>query len=173
MFNESARVRALTLVGERYLQMSLGKVVPDRVPVAAPKNEQQLPKVDPPNLQAWLCNHMGAVISPLIPEDQDMLPALPTPELLKEPEELRNQYPELAERAWKARGPGPIGSQLVVGSGPPTSYLLPATAVQDSGAPRLGARAEQATGAQSSGAPPLDAGAAEQAAVSPPPGGDE
>ena len=91
----------------------------------------------------------GCLNCSLFPADQDMLPVMPTPEVLKQVEALSVQYPELTERARKGRTPWPRGFQLVVGSGQAACAPLPATATQASGVPRLGA------GAQATGVPPL------------------
>ena len=69
----------------------LGTVVPDRAPVAAPKDEQNMPDVDPPNIHVLLVQPDGCLNLTLFPEGQDMLPALPTPDVLKELEALRAQ----------------------------------------------------------------------------------
>ena len=92
-----ARARALTRAGERYLQRSLVKVVGDRAPVAAPQDQQKQPKLDPPKMEVLVVQPDGRLNCPRFPEGQDMLPVLPTPDVLKELEALNVQYPELAE----------------------------------------------------------------------------
>ena len=138
--------------------------------MAAPQSQQKQPKLDPPKMQDLVVQPDGCFNFPLFPEDQDMLPALPTPDVLKELEALNVQCPELAERARKRRTPGPRGSQLV-GSGQ-------AASAQAGCVPLLGVGAKQAIGAplpaagvQSSDASLLDAGT-EQDSCTAPPGDD-
>ena len=54
---DTARACALMLVGERDLQVYRGALLPDRVTVAALKDEQKQPKFDHPTMQVLVVRH--------------------------------------------------------------------------------------------------------------------